>query len=57
MGILVYEIMNADPSAIKWDGKFNNVMQESDGYMWIAEYTGLGEVSLERKSGQFLLLK
>ena len=54
---LVYEIQNADPSAIKWDGTYNNVMQESDGYMWIAEITGLGEVTFERKSGQFLLLK
>jgi hypothetical protein len=57
MGKLVYEIQNADPSAIKWDGTYNNVMQESDGYMWIAEITGLGEVTFERKSGQFLLLK
>jgi hypothetical protein len=57
MGTLVYEIQNADPSAIKWDGTFNNVMQESDGYMWIAEITGLGDITFERKSGQFLLLK
>ena len=57
MGKLVYEIQNADPSAIKWDGTFNNVMQEPDGYMWIAEITGLGEVTFERKSGQFLLIK
>ena len=57
MGKLVYEIQNADPSAIKWDGTFNNVMQESDGYMWIAEITGLGDITFERKSGQFLLLK
>ena len=57
MGKLVYEIQNADPSAIKWDGTFNNVMQEPDGYMWIAEITGLGDVKFERKSGQFLLIK
>ena len=57
MGKLVYEIQNADPSAIKWDGTYNNVMQEPDGYMWIAEITGLGEVTFERKSGQFLLIK
>jgi hypothetical protein len=57
MGKLVYEIQNADPSAIKWDGTFNNVMQEPDGYMWVAEITGLGEVTFERKSGQFLLIK
>ena len=57
MGKLVYEIVNADPSAIKWDGTYNNIMQESDGYMWIAEITGLGAVTFERKSGQFLLLK
>jgi len=57
MGKLVYEIVNADPSAIKWDGTYNNVMQESDGYMWVAEITGLGAVTFERKSGQFLLLK
>jgi gliding motility-associated-like protein len=57
MGKLVYEIQNADPSAIKWDGTYNNVMLEPDGYMWIAEITGLGEVTFERKSGQFLLIK
>ena len=57
MGKLVYEIQNADPGAIKWDGTFNNVMQEPDGYMWIAEITGLGDVKFERKSGQFLLIK
>ncbi len=57
MGKLVYEIQNADPSAIKWDGTYNNVMQESDGYMWIAEITGLGSITFERKLGQFLLLK
>jgi hypothetical protein len=57
MGKLVYEIQNADPSAIKWDGTFNNIMQEPDGYMWIAEITGLGDVKFERKSGQFLLIK
>jgi len=57
MGKLVYEIVNADPSAIKWDGTYNNIMQESDGYMWVAEITGLGAVTFERKSGQFLLLK
>jgi hypothetical protein len=32
-------------------------MQEPDGYMWIAEITGLGDVKFERKSGQFLLIK
>jgi hypothetical protein len=57
MGKLMYEVQNADPSAIKWDGTYNNVMQEPDGYMWIAEITGIGEVSFERKSGQFLLIK
>jgi hypothetical protein len=57
MGKLVYEIQNADPGAIKWDGTFNNIMQEPDGYMWIAEITGLGDVKFERKSGQFLLIK
>ena len=57
MGNLVYEVQNADPSAIKWDGTYNNVMQESDAFMWIAEITGLGNVTFERKSGQFLLLK
>jgi hypothetical protein len=25
--------------------------------MWVAEITGLGEVTFERKSGQFLLIK
>ena len=32
-------------------------LQESDVYMWTAEYTGVGTVTFERKSGQFLLLK
>ena len=57
MGILVYELQNVDPIAIKWDGKYNDVLQESDVYMWTAEYTGVGTVTFERKSGQFLLLK
>ena len=57
MGKMVYEVQNVDPFEIKWDGKFQNVLQESDGYMWIAEIAGLGSVSFQRKSGQFLLIK
>jgi len=40
-----------------WDGKVNGNTQVSDVYVWIAEYTGLGKSKIEKKSGQFLLLK
>lgn len=57
VGQLVYELLNKEPSTIQWDGKFNNNLQETDGYVWIAEITGLGAPSIIHKSGQFLLLK
>jgi hypothetical protein len=56
-GQLVYQLLNKEPSAIQWDGKLNGNLQEADGYVWIAEITGLGTPSLIHKSGQFLLLK
>ena len=56
-GQLVYEVLNKEPSAIQWDGKLNGNLQESDGYVWIAEIIGLGTSATIHKSGQFLLLK
>jgi hypothetical protein len=53
MGKLVYELQNVNPAEIKWDGKFNDVLQESDVYMWIANVDG----HLDPFRGQFLLLK
>jgi hypothetical protein len=57
MGQLVYEVSNVDPSMVNWDGKVNGTIQVADVYVWIAEYTGLGKTKIEKKSGQFLLLK
>lgn len=57
MGQLMYELVNKEPNAIQWDGKLNDILQESDGYVWIAAITGLGNPSLIHKSGQFLLIK
>ena len=56
-GQLVYEVLNKEPSSIQWDGKLNGNLQESDGYVWIAEIIGLGTSETIHKSGQFLLLK
>jgi len=57
IGQLVYELLNKEPGAIQWDGKFNSNLQETDGYVWIAEITGLGTPAIVHRSGQFLLLK
>ena len=57
MGKLVYEKQNVDPSEIRWDGKYNGVLQESDVYYWVAKISGLGTPSLSDTRGQFLLLK
>lgn len=57
IGQLVYELLNKEPGSIKWDGKFNSNLQETDGYVWIAEITGLGTPAIVHRSGQFLLLK
>jgi hypothetical protein len=57
MGQLVYELINQPPGNIKWDGRVNGILQESDGYVWIADITGIGAVTSEHRSGQFLLLK
>ncbi len=57
IGQLVYELLNKEPGSIQWDGKFNSNLQETDGYVWIAEITGLGTPAIVHRSGQFLLLK
>jgi hypothetical protein len=57
IGQLVYELLNKEPGLIQWDGKFNSNLQETDGYVWIAEITGLGTPAIVHRSGQFLLLK
>jgi gliding motility-associated-like protein len=39
-----------------WDGRYNNVVQDTDAYYWVAEYvTKLGQVN--KRTGSFLLLK
>jgi ligand-binding sensor domain-containing protein len=50
-------LINQPPGNIKWDGRVNGTLQESDGYVWIADITGIGAVTSEHRSGQFLLLK
>ncbi|MEI6190590.1 MAG: MBG domain-containing protein, partial [Chitinophagia bacterium] len=59
MGKLVYEIINKFPSSIQWDGTVNGVLQEADGYVWIADISVLESGGLQSKylKGQFLLLK
>ena len=57
MGQLVYEVYNTTPEKIIWNGIVNGNIQVSDVYIWVAEISGLGKSGVEKKSGQFLLLK
>jgi hypothetical protein len=57
MGTVVYEKQNVDPGEIRWDGRYKDVLQESDVYYWVAKISGLGTPSLSDTRGQFLLLK
>jgi hypothetical protein len=57
MGKLVFEKQNVDPGEIRWDGRYKDVLQESDVYYWVAKISGLGTPSLSDTRGQFLLLK
>jgi gliding motility-associated-like protein len=57
MGNMLKEWKDVHPSAISWDGKYKDVLQESDVYMWVAEISGLGTTTYSTSRGQFLLLK
>jgi hypothetical protein len=53
MGTVVYEKQNVDPGEIRWDGRYKDVLQESDVYYWVANVDGFPKTL----RGQFLLLK